>query len=110
MVKKIIFYGDSELTPMEPIWFINTKYGYVICDLSECGYYIAEKMAQVKGNKMSLTTLNRVIWLLMGLHDISNIEVEAENNGILRFFEGHNIKTIEDLRQYFIKKLGCTYP
>jgi hypothetical protein len=110
MVEKIYFFGDSELTALEPIYFIKTKQGYAVCDTSECGIYVASKLSNMKGSKISLMTLNKLIWLLMGLGDISKIYIEAYNNGIYRFLQRNFIKTVEDLRQYFIKLLGCSYP
>lgn len=98
------FFGDSELSACEPlIYFPNVK---VACDYSECGLYIASKHFNV--DKPMYTTLPRLISLLSTIYD--EVKVEAWNNGIARFFEKNNIKTVKDLCSYFSRVLECPYP
>jgi len=100
----IRFFGDAELTANEPlIYFPNAK---VACDFTECGLYIASK--HLDTDKPVYTTLPRLISLLSAVY--STVRVVAWNNGIARFFKRENIKTLEDLANYFSEKLECPYP
>ena len=91
-MEKIRFFGDSVLSVNDSIiYFPSAK---VVCDYSECGLYIANKHMDID-NPIE-TTLEAVIKMF----DPETI-IEAENNGIARFFERNNIKTLKDLIAYF---------
>jgi hypothetical protein len=92
MESKIIFFGDGELYIYEPLIYFKER--GVVCNFSECGSYVAGKQALKE--KPIIVTLNEII------NSVDhNSKVEAWNNGIARFFERNNIKTIGDLAKYF---------
>lgn len=100
----ISFFGDAQLTANEPlIYFPNAK---VACDYTDCGRYIASKHLDI--DKPTCTTLPKLISLLSVVYE--RVKVVAWNNGIAHFFRRENIETLQDLADYFSKKLECPYP
>jgi hypothetical protein len=95
---KVLFFGDSRrLYADEPV-IVAKKDGYiVVCDLTECGVYIASKL-HAWGCALEKALLESV---LNGIPD--NAEVEAWNNGIAQWFREAKIRTIGDL-----KRMCCT--
>jgi hypothetical protein len=103
---KIKFFGDGELSAENPIiYFPKNK---VICNFSECGLYITSKYITIE--KPKYTNLKRIVKLLSKIYNADNVELYADNNGIAKFFEKNNIKTLKDLISYFSKILNCKYP
>jgi len=103
---KLLFFGDSELSAKEPIIYFPIN--KVVCDYSDCGLYVASKYAEK--HKPIYTNLQKLIKVLSDFYDTETIELFAYNNGIAKFFNENNLKTLNDLINYFSKLLNCKYP
>ena len=85
----LTFFGDAygfSLTE-NVLYFPRNK---VVCDFTECGMYIANKHA--KHEKPQEINIMQLLYRLPW-----DTKVKAHNNGIARFFEDHDIKTVRDL-------------
>ena len=96
MDRKVVwFYGDGAIHPERPVLFFEES--LVICDFSECGFYIASKMAIFGGEQPIYATLKDVLRQLEKLHDPETTEVKASNNGIAVKLQTMKVKTLADL-------------
>jgi len=94
-MKKLTFFGDSELRPSHPVLVFEHGEYACICDWTECGMYVASK--HLRDGDAFIEVAVEDLFRMFPL----DVEVEAWNNGIHHFFERNNIRTLGDLRAYF---------
>jgi hypothetical protein len=91
---KVLFFGDSRrLYADEPVIVAEKDSHIAVCDLTECGAYIASKL-HAWGYALEKIPLEEA---LSELSD--DAEVEAWNNGVAQWFREAGIRTIGDLKR-----------
>ena len=90
----IAFFGDSRelYGSMNVIYFAKDR---TVCDYTECGIYVASKVALRE--KPKIMTLKQLIEVLR--EEYGNVNVKAWNNGFAITFRERNIKTLSDLEK-----------